>query len=346
MNGVNARPGTPEPRKHSFHYTNNVYLGSQDIKDSYHSIEGNQYKENVSKGSAIGVYGQIDQRFVSQPLLTQESGIARMSQQQLQRTELVPSFDEHSSLGTGRGRRMSFETLNINTAETAFETRKPHSLPTLQVPTDLSCSLKGRSRSTSPSSSEQQKTPTESRVAFAKLSLEEFHRRETGSWFEFGKVFEISDQHHDRTIANRAMVVVGRASDIVCLPLCRYLNITHRDTGFLKSRLQLQEKSTAPSKPVMGSQWSPVEMEVEEGKNMLGNIWINCEKPYTIHHQDVDVAFLGWLTPTAVDTVRDVYLQTQSAITRSDRVKESAATRPLLRRIWEYITGTIGAVIG
>jgi hypothetical protein len=125
------------------------------------------------------------------------------------------------------------------------------------------------------------------------------------------------------------MVVVGKASDIVCLPLCRHKNITNRNTDFLKSRLPVMNTNrTEPAKRL----WRTIEMQVEKDRPIHDDIYINCQKPYTIHHKKLDVAFLGELTPEAFETLSQVYIKTQEEMT------SQATQAPKQGAFWDRFT--------
>jgi hypothetical protein len=135
-------------------------------------------------------------------------------------------------------------------------------------------------------------------------------------------MFRISDHHQDSIIRGRNMVVVARSnSTIICLPLCRYSGIHGHERDFLKARLLVYSNDSTAPKKLLRCPWNPVQVQLESGRNMYSNVWINCEKPYTIHYSDVKVALLGNLTDEGRDTLKMAYLHTQDAMASPDRKK-------------------------
>ncbi|ETS81373.1 hypothetical protein PFICI_06375 [Pestalotiopsis fici W106-1] len=96
--------------------------------------------------------------------------------------------------------------------ESLIDTGFADNRTSLHLPVDLRRHSRGRSRSVTSFGPEHY--PEETQVTLDSLPDYEFQRRATGRWYGYGKVFEISGQHEDKTIANRCMVVVGRARDL------------------------------------------------------------------------------------------------------------------------------------
>ncbi|KAI1865655.1 hypothetical protein JX265_007978 [Neoarthrinium moseri] len=245
----------------------------------------------------------------------------------IENTQMSVIEDEAYTSASEQDLQIRSTDTNFGGVETLPVTQVANNMATLPVPEP-----RYRSRSVSTVTSERSQAPIETQITMDDLLPSAFQRRHTGTWFSHGKVFEISGQHHDRTIAKRGMVVIARSRDIVCLPICRYQHVTKHNTDFWRRRLLLRKKGTtsllcAPS----------VEMEIGEGLEILDDVWINCEKPYTIHYNDMDVAYLGDLTEDALATLTKVYLQTQG-----EMVKIPEPPRSIQRMIWDTIIGFFG----
>lgn len=146
-------------------------------------------------------------------------------------------------------------------------------------------------------------------------------RRDTASWFEPGKVFEVSRHTSTCTpaITKASMlgclllvVIYRRNSSITCLPLRRHSRISPRNVDFLKSRIRICAGAKESIDPLPGSPWKPLSIDVVSDSEALDDMWINIERPHTIENvQDVEVASWGLLDDDSFETLRKAYLSCQ-----------------------------------
>lgn len=146
-------------------------------------------------------------------------------------------------------------------------------------------------------------------------------RRDTASWFEPGKIFEVSRQTSTCTpsITKAGMlgcllliVIYRRNSSITCLPLRRHSRISPRNVDFLKSRIRICAGAKESVDPLPGSPWKPLPINVDSDSEALDDMWINIERPHTIENvQVVEVASWGLLDDDSFEALRKAYLSCQ-----------------------------------
>jgi hypothetical protein len=181
--------------------------------------------------------------------------------------------------------------------------------------------------------------PEDDFPAFEPIPFDQFQRRNTPSWFAKGRVFRISSNHKDTVISGRHMVAIGiTSSGVLCLPLCLETGIVNENVEFLRSRLQVLRKG-ARHRRHFSCPWKPVEIEMEEGREIRNDVWINCEKPYTVRtkNNDLKVASVGFLSKEGTKEVGNVYIDTQKRITGDEKTHEVFWVHMAL--FWAYIVG-------
>lgn len=182
----------------------------------------------------------------------------------------------------------------------------------------------------------------------AALSIEpdqKIFRKDTASWFEQGKVFEVSPDT-STTITNAGVsgypllvVIYRRDSSITCLPLRRHSSITRRNVAFLKSRIRIYARGKQTIEPLPECPWKPLAIDISTEHESLEDMWIDIEKPHTIENvQHVKTALWGVLDDDGFDTLREAYLTSQLRNVTSTREKPQGTLlwhfQFILRRIW------------
>lgn len=170
-------------------------------------------------------------------------------------------------------------------------------------------------------------------------------RKDTASWFEQGKVFEVSPET-STTITNVGVsgcpllvVMYRRDSSITCLPLRRHSSITRRNIEFLKSRIRIYARGKQTIDHLPECPWKPLAIDIGAESEPLDDMWINIEKPHTIENvQHVEVALWGVLDDDSFDTLRQAYLSSQLRNVTSPHEKPQATflwhLQYIFRRMW------------
>lgn len=201
-----------------------------------------------------------------------------------------------------------------------------------------------RSTSRDPSISHSSSTIFDDPAVFSSEPDQKIFRKDTASWFEQGKLFEVS-RNTPPAITNAGVsgcplvVIYRRDSSITCLPLRRHSSITRRNVDFLKSRIRIYARGKQTVDPLPECPWKPLPIDVEAGSESLDDMWINIERPHTIENvQDVEVAPLGTLDEDSFDTLREAYLKSQLSNVIRPRDNPQATLlwhlQFILRRIW------------
>lgn len=170
-------------------------------------------------------------------------------------------------------------------------------------------------------------------------------RKDTASWFEQGKLFEVSPNTTaamtNAGVAGCPLLVVmyRRGSSITCLPLRRHSSVTQRNVDFLKSRIRIYARGKQTVDTLPECHWKPLPVDIEIDSELMDDMWINIERSHTIENvQEVDVALWGVLDDDSFDTLRNAYLSSQLRNISSPREKPQATLlwhlQFIFRRIW------------
>lgn len=149
-----------------------------------------------------------------------------------------------------------------------------------------------------------------------------FERRDTASWFELGKMFEVSSQmsteNKHTMVAGHSLIVVGRrGSSIICLPLRQHSGIKSRDEDFLESRVRIYARGrhdTAASQ-FGACPCKPLAIDLDPERALLHDVWVNIEEPHTIRSEEIEVALHGVLDEEEFKALRVAYIDAQDRIT-------------------------------
>lgn len=194
------------------------------------------------------------------------------------------------------------------------------------------------SRSPSPSPSSLSQHSQHSQI-FPSIPEQNFIRRNTASWFERGKMFEISRSNDSTGMAGSSMIVVGRKhSSIVCLPVYRHPGIKGHERSFFKARVSLYAKGKRAPSHLAACPCEPLKIALEDGRELSDDVWISVGEPRTIHHQDVEVALHGNMSVDDFRKLRGAYLVAQDSITDNDQKKRPNTLVLHAEILWCYIT--------
>lgn len=174
---------------------------------------------------------------------------------------------------------------------------------------------------------------------FPTISEQDFIRRNTASWFERGKMFEISRSNGNTGMAGSSMIVIGRKhSSIVCLPLYKHPGIKGHERSFFKGRVSVYAKGKQAPAHLAASPCEPLKIALEDGRELSDDVWISVGEPQTIHHQDVEVALHGNMSVDDFRKLRGAYLMAQDSITDNDQKKRPNALVLHAEILWAYIS--------
>ncbi|KAL1850774.1 hypothetical protein Daus18300_012782 [Diaporthe australafricana] len=174
---------------------------------------------------------------------------------------------------------------------------------------------------------------------FPSIPEQNFIRRNTASWFERGKMFEISRSNESTGMAGSSMIVVGRKhSSIVCLPLYRHPGIKGTERSFFKARVSLYAKGKQAPSHLAASPCEPLKIALEDGRELSDDVYISVGEPQTIHHRDVEVALHANMSVDDFRKLRGAYLIAQDSITDNDQKKRPNALVLHAEILWAYIT--------
>ncbi|KAH8781318.1 hypothetical protein F5883DRAFT_539915 [Diaporthe sp. PMI_573] len=281
------------------------------------TVGGSKYSGNTTDGSSAGMFGNIEQRRSSgadgHP---PGEGIGNDSDQ-AHKQEQMPAESTYSQCQTNEGtKRMS--AVHLTPDYTLGASMSPQT----------SCSP-----SLSPS-----KSPQHSQI-FPRIPEAEFIRRNTASWYERGKIIEIGRSNENTSIAGSSMVVVGRKhSSIVCLPLYKHSGIKGHERSFFKGRVSVYAKGKQPPSHSAACPCEPLQIALEDGRELSDDVWISVGEPHTIRHQEVEVALHGNMCEDGFKKLRGVYLNAQNSITDSDEKKRPNGLVLHVEIFWAYIT--------
>lgn len=108
---------------------------------------------------------------------------------------------------------------------------------------------------------------------FSSIPEKEFIRRNTASWFEQGKMFEVSNCNRNTMIAGSSMIVVGRRrSSIVCLPIFKHPGIKGNERTFLKSRVPVYAKGKPGPSYLAVLPCEPLKISLEDGRDLSNDV--------------------------------------------------------------------------
>lgn len=180
---------------------------------------------------------------------------------------------------------------------------------------------------------------TEHSQIFSSIPDKEFIRRNTGSWFEQGKMFEIWNGNQNTMIAGSSMIVVGRKrSSIVCLPLFKHPGIKGNERPFFKARVPVYAKGKSAPSYLAALPCEPLRIALEDGRELSNDVWINVGEPQTIRLDEVEVALHGNMCEDDFKKLRGAYLNAQENITGRHNEKRPNAFVLHAEIFWTSIT--------
>lgn len=300
------------------------------------AVGGSKYNENSTDGSSAGHFGNIGEAPSRNPapgfifsilLLTSPTeqcdgnvpyGYTRFQNISNSRVhESMPSESQHDEFHPDEG-----------TKGTSATYLKPSYAASSSMSPSHSCSL-----SPSPSRSSQHAQ------IFSSILDKEFIRRNTASWFEQGKMFEISNCNQNTMIAGSSMIVVGRKrSSIVCLRLIRHPGIKGNERPFFKARVPIYAKGKPTPSYLAALPCEPLKIALEDGRELSNDVWINVNEPQTIRLDEVEVALHGNMCEDDFKKLRGAYLNAQESITGRHNQKRPNAFVLHAEIFWTSIT--------
>lgn len=171
-------------------------------------------------------------------------------------------------------------------------------------------------------------------------------RRMTAPEFSEGTVFEV-DPTMAKSIglASRFILVIGRSgSSVVCLTLRRHEDLRARSQEFLRARVPLYTKMKTDD--IQGQRnpqhfqhcpCAPLALEVEEGRTLSENVWINLAEPQTIRcAQKFEVEHHGALDDDSLARLKLAYKATQACMLESWQERPSVLMSHLFI-LWCYL---------
>ncbi|KAH9892964.1 hypothetical protein F4778DRAFT_784423 [Xylariomycetidae sp. FL2044] len=155
---------------------------------------------------------------------------------------------------------------------------------------------------------------------FAVVARREYARRDP-AWFIRGRVFRILDDGGSEWISpERTMVILSGTGSpaLLCLPLCRHWD--SNEFGELsRPRIRVYKATPSSTAALPDPRWPYCPIKVLSNRALLSDVWINCEKPYTIDLTSIEVAHMGDIEKGSMDIVQDAYIRTQQEVTSRER---------------------------